>query len=160
MDETQFEQSSERLPRAPIARKLSKPWIRLKLIREIALSGKTERQLAEEYGCAPSSINEFKKRHAERINAVREDASNEFAGMWAAEKRNRVEVLQGHVEHIGEMIENGDSTEDTTALVKTVQAGLKQIAEEMGQLTARVAVQGEVGAKVTHEVVGVEIEEV
>jgi hypothetical protein len=155
---SEVEQSSERAPRAPIARKLSKPWIRVKLIREIALSGKTERQLAEEYDCAPSSINEFKKRHAERINAVREDASNEFAGIWIADKAKRIETYMAQVEYIEGKIADGTAGEDEAALLRLSQAGLKSVAEEMGQLTARVAVNADVAAKVNYEVVGVDTE--
>ncbi len=156
---TGSEQSSERSPRAPIARKLSRPWIVRKLVRDIALSNKTERVLAEEYDCAPSSINEFKQRHASEINAVREDAENEFAGLWIADKQNRIKVYEEQIEHITDRIEEGrlgKLAEDEAALLRLVQSGLKSVAEEMGQLTARVAVQGEVGARVTHEVVGLD----
>ncbi len=138
--------------------KLSHPAVKLKLIRELALSGKTQRQLAEEYGVVESSMTEFKHRHAEAINDVRENASDEFAGLWIAKKQNRIQAYMDQVDFLAQRVEDG--TEDPEAAFKVAQSALKAVAEEMGQLTARVAVAGDVGARVTHELVGVNVEEV
>lgn len=151
------ESTSEARPPGTHNRKLSHPAIKLKLIRELALSGKTQRQLAEEYGVVESSMTEFKQRNADAVNAVREDAANEFAGIWIADKANRVMAYKEQVEFIQDRIEQG-LEDDPVASLKVVQAGLKAVAEEMGQLTARVAVQADVTAKVNYRVEGVDTE--
>ncbi len=145
-------------PRRPIAGKLSHPAVSLRLIREIALSGKPQVQLAAEYDVSESAITQFKQRNAEAINDVRDDAANEFAGLWSAKKVNRVRAYEQQLAFVAERIEQG-LEDDPVAALKVAQAGLKAIAEEMGQLTARVAVQADVTAKVNYEVKGMNPED-
>lgn len=137
--------------------KLSHPAVKYQLIRDLALSGSTQRALAEKYDCAVSSINEFQGRNAAAINAVRDDAANEFAGIWIAEKTKRVMAYKEQVDYLNDRIEEL-GVEDAMAAFKVAQAALKGAAEEMGQLTARVAVQADVNAKVQYEVKGVDTE--
>lgn len=139
-------------------RKLERPWIVRKLCRELALSNKTQTLLATEYGVAQSSMTEFKQRHADEINAIRDDASNEFAGLWIAEKQNRIKVYERQLDGIQHMLSTADP-DQIPALLKVAQAGLKSVAEEMGQLTARVAVQADVTAKVQYVVEGLDPED-
>ncbi len=152
------ESTSERPPQPRTHnRKLTHPAVKLKLIRELALSGKTQHQIAEEYGVVDSSITEFKQRNADAINQVRENAQDEFAGLWIADKANRIMAYQEQIDAIQRALQDG-TVEDVTQLLKVQQAGLKSVAEEMGQLTARVAVQGEQTIKVEHRVLGIDTE--
>lgn len=137
--------------------KLSHPAVKLRLLRELALANKTQRQIAEEYDCAVSSVNEFMKRNAEAINDIRENAEDEFAGLWVAKKKNRIAAYEEQIAFLQERIDRG-AEDDPQGALKVAQAALKMVAEEMGQLTARVAVQADVNARVQYVVEGVDTE--
>lgn len=155
------EQSDQAVDQVEVRRqrfKLSHPAVSMRLIRELALTNKTQRQLAEEYGVVQSSICAFSERNADAINDVRENAEDEFAGLWVAKKQNRVAAYKEQIDYIADRIGEG-LEDDPVAALKVAQAALKAVAEEMGQLTARVAVQADVQAKVRYEIVGVNPED-
>ena len=133
-------------------RKLSRGYKKLQLLRELAIGEKTQRQLAAEYEVTQGSIWQFRKKHAEEINAIRQNMDDEFAGIWLANKVNRIVEYVTDIEEI-----NSLEVLDATLLARK-QAALKAIAEERGQLQQRIQVDADVKAKVTYEVVGTDVE--
>ena len=134
--------------------KLSRPWIKRQLCRDLAISELNQSQLAVKYDCVPSAITEFKKRNTAEINAIRDDLENEFAGLWAANKANRIKVLEDQLEHVANRI--GSGAEDEAGLLRVSQRAIMLIDEVLVHLTARIAVQADVTATVNYQVMGSE----
>lgn len=138
---------------------LEKPYIRLALIRELAVGELSQSDLAAKYDVDPSAIAHFAKRHALRIEQVRRDVANEFAGIAYAQLSNRVEMLDGLVEYGMSLLDDPDRqaklSVGTAEILGQVRAAAHEIAEQLGQLPAR-GVKHEGGVKVTYDIVGVE----
>lgn len=126
---------------------LERGWVRHRLIRDFALGEKTGRDLSELYGVSQTSISAFKKRHAMEIEDVRNNLADEYAGVWVAEKINRIQEYQTAAEKMA----NGTSPRNAEVLVTI----LKAVAEELGQLPARTQVQVNT-QQVTYQVVGID----
>ena len=127
--------------------KLERPWVRHKLITELATSGKTQAQLAREYAVAESSMTEFKQRHLDDIEARRAAAGEEFAGVLIAEKATRLATYESL---LADAVAKGDE--------RSAIRILRNVAEEMGHLPQRIQMGGEVGVRTTYEIVGVDPE--
>lgn len=130
--------------------KLERGGTRERLILELAQGEKHQRQLATEYGVARSSIAEFKARHLDKIEDRAERLADEWAGLWVADKRNRIIEAQADVEAINDAL---DQTTDAQ-LLRTKLAIMRQVAEELGQLTEKI----ELGGRLTYVVEGVNLE--
>ena len=109
-----------------------------RVIRDLALTAMTQQELADKYGVTRAAISAFKMRNAEEIAAVAADADNEYAGIWIADKANRLTAY-------GEIYE-------------AMQA-LKSVAEEMGQLPTRLQVSGEMATTTTYRIENVNPED-
>ncbi len=152
--------------------KLEHPGVKPRLIRDIALTNMSQGQLAERYDVVQSSISEFISRNRARIEAVRVDSENEYAGVWIADKLNRIEAYAEQVNRIRDLLggerdneeqgkEQGPLRSDEEAgLMRVAQSALKSVAEELGQLTTRAKIDasGEIGVRV--EMVGVDPDDV
>jgi len=112
---------------------LEKPWVRGKLIRDLAIGEMTQDALGIRYGVSRKSITEFKKRHDAEVESVRSQIDDEYAGEWIANKLDRLRVYQEAAERMAE----GRSPRNAEVLVNI----LKGAAEELGQLPARTQVQ-------------------
>lgn len=140
---------------------LERGHIRLALIRELASGEQTQAALAEKYGVSTAAVSQFKDRHALRIDEVRRNADQEYAGVWIAEKRNRIEELQGVVEYCHDLL--GDSEKQarvnvgTAEVIRTALSALHQASEELGQLPAR-GLRHEGGVSVRYVIEGVDPE--
>ena len=147
---------------------------RNQVIRDLALSGVTQKALAEKYGVAESSMSEFASKHAEAIAAVRADADNEFAGILIAQKAARLEALQEIAEiamtPVPKVSVKGDAAHwinPETGQIETVMEvdgrlaaqAMKQAAEEMGQLPTRVQISGGLDVKTNYTIEGVSPDE-
>jgi len=129
-------------------------WLRRDLIRDLAEGKLTQVELAEKYGVVQSSVSEFKSRHKEEIEAVRNNLEDEFAGIWIANKERRLAELSSDVEHINE----SELGKRDPQWAKVKQSALKQAAEELGQIPNRISVQvGDV--HVRYEVAGVNLDD-
>jgi hypothetical protein len=134
---------------------LERPWVRWQLVRELAGKEHTRAQLARRYGVERSSMTEFAQRHAADIAAVEQQIEQQMAGLWIAEKRNRIAVYQKNVEDIADLVDRDIDTRTAPRKVSDeneivivgaklpsllrVQAQiLHNVAEELGQLTVRV----------------------
>jgi hypothetical protein len=138
--------------RGQTARKghLERGWVKHRLIRDFALGEKTGAQLAEQYGVSQTSISAFKKRNAMEIEDVRNNLADEYAGVWVAQKLDRIAEYQ----QAAEKMASGTSARNQEVLVSI----LKAVAEELGQLPARTQVQVNT-ANVVYEVVGIPLED-
>lgn len=122
-------------------------------IRMLA-EGVIQQKVADHFGVTQSTVSEFSIKHNVRILEVRGDLENEFAGLWIAEKVKRIAAYQADIEAIDRTTEwklerlaslGLDVEEIATAgvdpaLVRTKQRGLRNVAEEMGHLPARVQI--------------------
>ncbi|MEU0411714.1 hypothetical protein ABZ307_28385 [Streptomyces griseorubiginosus] len=111
--------------------KLERPGVRRKLIHELARGEKTQMQLAREYGVVNSSITEFKQRHTDRIAEVAQALEDEFAGLWVAQKVDRLDQLQD----LYEAADAGDLDR-----IRAKVDILRKAAEELGQIPQRTTI--------------------
>lgn len=147
------------------------PWTRRQLIVDLALSGKTQTELAEKYGVSQPSISDFKARHATEVAAVLADSENEFAGIALAEKANRLATYQEmlkvaleatpKVNGKGEIVYGLPDADGERHPIMEIDAGvaqkiLRNMAEELGHLPNRVTLAGEVGVTTNYTVNGVD----
>lgn len=135
-----------------VARKnhLERGWVAHRLIRDFALGEKTGVELAEIYGVSTTSISQFKKRHSLEIEEVRNNLADEYAGVWVANKLNRIKEYQTAAEKMA----SGATPRNQEVLVSI----LKAVAEELGQLPARsnTNIQAE---QVVYQVVGIDVDD-
>lgn len=129
---------------------LERGWVKHRLIRDFAIGEKTGAALAVQYGVSQTSISAFKKRHAMAIEEVRNNLADEYAGVWVAQKLDRIREYQNAAEKMA----NGTSPRNQEVLVSI----LKAVAEELGQLPARTQVQVNT-QNVTYEIVGISPDE-
>lgn len=129
--------------------KLESAWGQARLIRQLALNEATQTELAAEYGCTQSAISQFAKRHAAEIEYQRNRAADEWAGLWIADKRNRVAEYQSEVERINAALDN----ETDPQLLRAKVSVMRQVAEELGQLKQEIEVTG----RLTYVVEGVDM---
>lgn len=124
---------------------LERPHVRLKLIRQLATGEHSQVDLAARYGVTQQSISDFAKRHAERIADVASRLDDEFAGLWAADKAARVATYQQQVDDIADLLGNPEQAVKAgvgyAETVRAAQAAMRAIADELGQIPARVQVQ-------------------
>lgn len=125
---------------------LERGWVKHRLIRDFALGEKTGQQLAEQYGVSRTSISNFKKRYAMEIEDVRNNLADEYAGVWVAQKLNRIQEYQ----QAAEKMASGNSPRNAEVLVSI----LKAVAEELGQLPARTQVNVQ-NNQVEYQIVGI-----
>lgn len=126
-------------------------WVKHRLIRELALNDKTGLQLAKEYGVSANSIYNFKRKFAIEIEEVRNNLADEYAGVWVAQKMERIRQYQEAAEEMAA----GKSPRNAEVLVTI----LKAVAEELGQLPARTQVNVSTQATV-YEIVGLSPEDI
>lgn len=136
---------------------LSRPGRRRKVIRELASNDYTKRELAEKYNVSLQAVHQFARRHAEEIAAVREDWDNEFAGMWIANKANRLDEYSRQVEMVHEYLAEYGIDEDSPQFLRLQQAALKAVAEELGQIPSKMQISlGD--KKITYTIEGVDLD--
>ena len=130
-------------------RKLT-PFDRRALQKLLAVGDETRSALARRFGVSASYITQFAKTYAREINDIKRDLDNEFAGLWIAEKANRVVAYQADYTALATH-ENASHHE----WVKGRALILKQVAEELGQLPPRATVTV---VPVVHIVEGVDVD--
>lgn len=140
--------------------KLERSGQRAVYMAEIASGTWTYGQLADRWGVSSSAVEQFANRHRERINEIKEDLSNELAGLWIAKRAAVLDALQEDAERLERLAEGFEGSEDTaTAVAPALNArrGALDLASKLGGLQRE---QVDVNVtRVVHEVVGVEPEE-
>lgn len=123
---------------------LERPWVRTELIRALA-SGESVSALAARYGVSRQAVDSFMRRHAERIADVASRLDDEFAGLWAASKVARISVLQAQIEDIADTMDDPERAAragmQAAEMHRVQQQALRAIADELGQIPARMQVQ-------------------
>lgn len=109
----------------------------MQLVRELAEQGKPQRLIAEAWGVSQPSISAFAQRNAHVIKQVQDDLDNEMAGLWIAEKRARLAEYEADTDAINEHMHKKGLDDK---LLGAKHRALKNAAEEMGQLPARMNV--------------------
>lgn len=108
---------------------LERPGRRRKLQRELARGEKTMRELAREYGVDHKAITKFRDRHEAVIEDMRQAIDDEFAGLWIAQKSERLAEMI-------ELYDDGTSPRDR----ETKLSVLRHAAEELGQIPNRTTI--------------------
>lgn len=105
---------------------------KLNLLRDLAAGDLTYDELAVKYERHRTQIHNFAHTaaNAAAIAQIRAAGMEALAGLWAADKTNRVAEYQDDVERFA-------SSKDP-ALVRLRQSALRAVAEELGQLTTRI----------------------
>lgn len=138
--------------------KLETETARPEAIRMLA-AGSTNRSVARLFGAHPSSVNEFKIRHAVEIEKLRDQlraAAEEQDHLWIASKVQRVGVLQDRAEELMAAAETA-GVESLPELTRTLVAVLHEVAEQLGQLPARPTVNVS-QTVVNYTITGVDLE--
>jgi hypothetical protein len=130
---------------------LERGWVKHRLIRDFALGEKSGIVLSEQYGVSRAAISAFKKRYSLEIEEVRNNLADEYAGVWVAQKIDRIREYQ----QAAEKMAAGSSPRNAEVLVSI----LKAVAEELGQLPARTQVNVS-QENVTYEIVGISPEDI
>jgi len=128
--------------------KLTRAWVKTELIRELAAEKISQTNLAKRYGVGQSAIAEFKRRHLADINRLKDSLNDEWAGLWIADKRNRIAELQSLAESLIDM-------QPTARTAEVVAKLLRDAAEELGDITNKNKVEMDV---VRYEINGVSLE--
>lgn len=137
---------------------------RNELIEKLAKGDLTQYEIAKEFGVTQGTISNFKKKHLETIERLRAGTIDKMELLWVSDKAKRVAAYQSEVEHLDEQIDAlrdekiideygmpaGDS-EDLVRLYKRRDAALRSVAEELGQLPARLIIQSQRGVKLEIE---------
>lgn len=142
---------------------------RRQIVRELALGEMTQQALADKYGVVQSAIAAFKQRHADEIEAVRQNADDEFAGILIAQKAARLaslaEIHEKAMTPTPKITNKGTLAFDPEGKLieefdgRLAAQVLKQAAEEMGQLPTRLEVKGDMQTTTTYRVESVDVED-
>lgn len=137
--------------------------LRWEVMRALA-RGDDQQTVADAYSVGIDTVKKFAVRYAATIKKIAIATDNEYAGVWIADKRERILSLQDDVEAIDQSMiltdDNGDAVLNADGssmrgvddkLLRVKHAALRQVAEEMGDLKQSV----DVTAKLNYEVVGV-----
>jgi len=120
---------------------------KVRLINELARNEATVAELAERYEVTEATICNFKRKHNYIIEATRKRVNANVAQvmehLWVVNKADRLAEYQQAVEDLEFIITKGLTTTGTidAKLVRLKFDALKNIAEELGELPPRVAIQ-------------------
>jgi hypothetical protein len=147
--------------------KLELPWVRRAIMVQLATGNKTQAQISREYACSEVAISQFKKRHADEIEAIRENHLDQFTGIAIAQKAARLqayeEILEKCLTPTPKMTgkeyvhdpKNGNELVyeiDANAAIKV----LRGVAEELGHLPSRIVLAGGLEVKTNYTLNGVD----
>lgn len=124
-----------------------------KLLHMLVDDEMTQAEMANVIGYTVNMIKTFKARNLDLIEQMRADRDNEFAGLWIANKVERVAAYEEDVEYVQDALPEV-APEDAQGLIRVKQAALRAVAEEMGQLKQHVAVEA-----TTYAVEGVDMKD-
>lgn len=111
---------------------------KLALIQALAEGKKSQKEIGLEFGISHQAVSWFKLHNRAAVEAQAKDLEDEFAAVWVAQKRNRVQEYQDALEALSEVIAQGNAD---PAVVRAHAQLLRNVAEEMGQLPSRQVVQ-------------------
>jgi hypothetical protein len=132
------------------------PWRKLALMRELADPQRTQLDMAREYGVVPSVITDFKQKNAGAIAKIKANVDDKYAGLWVADKLNRIATYEADIEAIEAKAQRDGATMAEADMLRVKGSFLRAVAEELGQLPAKVNVTV---TPVEHIIIGVNPEE-
>jgi hypothetical protein len=148
----------------PKARNLENEPVKSQLIKELALSNKTQRALSQDYGVSQAAISMFRARHMDEIDAVGDMQAIEGEllpaiatktpqkfpmDLWITDKEKRLRAMQEDAE----VLEGSDDVED----IKTRLAIFRMVEESLGQAEPKMTVK--VGKQVNYTIEGISLED-
>jgi len=124
-------------------------WRKLDLLHDLALGELTQEALGEKYDRHRSWVSEFanKPENKEAIQRIRSAGMDRLAGLWAADKGKRVSQLQEYAERLTLGL---DEDKPDPNAVRTAAGVLRNVAEELGQITQKIE-----GSHTVYQVEGV-----
>jgi predicted transcriptional regulator len=121
------------------------------LVRDLAAGEVRRAQLARQLGVSASAVTQFAQKHEREIEAIKARLQDEFAGLWIADKAERIASYQADLEM------SLDSDRPTHFEQIRTRTQIKQaVAEELGQLPPRTQV---VVQAITHIIENVNLED-
>lgn len=124
---------------------LERGHVRARLIRDLATGEHSQVELAKRYGVTQPAISMFSSRHAEEIADVALRISDEFAALWVASKFNRVAEYQQQFADVAATMADPDTAAragvNAAEMYRVQQQALRAVADELGQIPARVQVE-------------------
>lgn len=135
------------------ARQDLNPGEQRELMRELSVRGsRTLRSIAEEWNLGYMSLRHFAQGHRREIAAIAADLEDKFAGMWMADKEDRITA---YMEEYHNSLNTSDPGHFEQAQVRL--ECIRAVAEELGQIPGRGAI---VITPIRHIYVGMTTEEV
>lgn len=128
------------------------PWERHDMMRDLAVGAETVQGVAGKFGVSYDSLRQFKVRHKDELKTIAADVEDKMAGLWIAEKMNRIAGYQSVVERVHDHGEKNDHHLWMTAEMQAYHG----VAEELGQLPPRQNITVQVAQHVVH---GVNVED-
>ena len=104
---------------------------RLALQRDMAMGALSPAELRVKYNATASALKAFRTRHADTIAAIAADINNRFAGLWIADKEQRVAAYQADVDLVDAEVERVLAERD--AAMKRAEIGAKMHVHEMDE---------------------------
>jgi hypothetical protein len=112
---------------------------KLTLLHMLADDELTQEEMGKQLGYTRAMVATFKARNLDQIEAIRADRTNEFAGLWIADRKERVAEYEEDVERVKEWLDSGElAPEDAPPLLRIKQSALRNTAEELGHLKQHV----------------------
>jgi hypothetical protein len=162
-----------RVAHAEKARAVAKEKVNVTRIRRGAVRTKAIYDLAQDvpitviakrYCTSPATVKDFALEYADEVNLVRQDlataVAREATNLWVTDKLSRMteyqQALTDLENEIVRLIENG-KTQNVAGLIKIKFQGLRHVAEELGELPPRVAIQNN-NTMVNYTLEGVDME--
>jgi hypothetical protein len=127
------------------------PHHKLELKRALAEEIISRSELARRYNISTPYVTQFANRYASEIEDIRQHLTDQWAGLWVADKKNRLSAYMDEIERLNE-----SKYADHHEWSKARQQALRSVAEELGDLPPR---QTTFVQTVVHVVEGVNIEE-
>lgn len=118
----------------------------------LAAGEHTQGQIAELLGVTQQAISLFAKREAEAVVEVQKNLDDEFAGLWIAQKENRIAEYEALMEDLA------TADHSDPAVVRAKALALKSVAEELGHLPGRLTVSGQLDTQTRYTINGVDPE--
>jgi hypothetical protein len=119
---------------------------RLRLLRDLATSPSTPRELARDYGIPYAVLRDFQQSHQEEIaelqQAIVTGQPTETQGMWITKKHNRLAELEHEAEQIRDTLQDYRDSDIPWSrahrdMIRTYLEILRSVADETGAYPQR-----------------------
>lgn len=126
------------------------PVARRQLLRALA-AGERQADVARQFGISRQAVSQFARQHPDEIETFKAKLEDEYAGLWIAEKANRITAYEDEYSRAA-----GHKQADHHEWIKTRVTILHTVAEELGQLPPR---QQTVVMPVVHVIESVDLDQ-